>query len=354
MNNLLTTIFYFLVCVASSGLLNAEVLAAPVLPALAARPGEVTVSGVSSGAFMAVQFQVTHSRLVRGAGILAGGPYYCAEGTVSRALTNCMSPSNRALPPSIAEQIQLLDALAKAGRIDPPEYLRGHRVWMFSGRYDRTVDSTVMDTLAAFYGQFLPVPAIHYVKHPDAGHAMISVADVQPGTCAASEPPFINRCQKVDAAGELLAHLLGPLQSTGTWIAENVLAFDQRPFVAGKAIDASLADEGYVYVPKLCRDGGCRIHVVFHGCMQSAQEIGRRFVDGAGYNTWAENNRLIVLYPQVIARSGPALGSWTWLYNPKGCWDWWGYSGSDYHNRDGVQMRAVRAMIDRLAAPLIK
>ena len=32
----------------------------------------------------------------------------------------------------------------------------------------------------------------------------------------------------------------------------------------------------------------------------------------------------------------------------RGCWDWWGYSGSDYLVRSGPQMRAVKAMIDRI------
>lgn len=35
---------------------------------------------------MAVQFQVAYSAMVRGAGVIAGGPYYCAAGSVGRAL----------------------------------------------------------------------------------------------------------------------------------------------------------------------------------------------------------------------------------------------------------------------------
>jgi hypothetical protein len=37
------------------------------------------------------------------------------------------------------------------------------------------------------------------------------------------------------------------------------------------------------------------------------------------------------------------------VYNPKGCWDWWGYSAVDYATRNGPQMVAVRKMISRLA-----
>ena len=29
-------------------------------------------------------------------------------------------------------------------------------------------------------------------------------------------------------------------------------------------------------------------------------------------------------------------------------WDWWGYSGDNWHRRDGKQMRAVAAMINAL------
>ncbi len=36
----------------------------------------ITVSGISSGGFMAVQFHVAHSSTVGGAGVVAGGPYW--------------------------------------------------------------------------------------------------------------------------------------------------------------------------------------------------------------------------------------------------------------------------------------
>ena len=326
--------------------------AAPALPAMGANLQGLTVSGISSGAYMAVQFQVAHSKLVRGAGVLAGGPYYCAEGSAWRALSNCMSPSAWSpLPPMVQLKSQV-ETLAQSGRIDPVSNLRDDRVWLLSGGQDHTVETPVMDTLTAFYREWLPADAIHYVKVADAGHAMISTADAHPNACNTSEPPFINRCGDLDAAGELLKHLLGPytLHAPNRPPQGEIISFDQRPFVAGKPIDASLADAGYAYVPQSCRSGACRVHVAFHGCRQGADQIGQRFVEGAGYNAWADSNRLIVLYPQTVVHNGFAGGSWKWLYNPKGCWDWWGYSGIDYHTRDGVQIKAVRAMIDRLGA----
>ena len=51
------------------------------LPVLGIEIDQTSVSGISSGAFMAGQFQVAFSSLVVGAGIVAGGPYGCAETT---------------------------------------------------------------------------------------------------------------------------------------------------------------------------------------------------------------------------------------------------------------------------------
>ncbi len=39
----------------------------------------ITVSGLSSGGFMAHQFHIAFSKLVTGAGIIAGGPFRCVE-----------------------------------------------------------------------------------------------------------------------------------------------------------------------------------------------------------------------------------------------------------------------------------
>ena len=332
-------------------LLLAVGASAQSLPRLGATTGDVTVSGISSGGYMAVQFQVAYSSLVRGAGVVAGGPYYCAQGSVRRALNNCMAAAGNDLPPSADETLKTVKQLAEAGRIDPLKNLSDDRVWLLAGGNDKIVLPPVMDALDAFYRSVLPAAAVSFVKVPDAGHAMLTVADPKANACPTTETPFINRCQDIDAAGKLLTHLLGPLQAPASPSTGEMVVFDQRPFVAGRAIDASLANEGYAFVPASCRNGGCKVHVAFHGCLQNAGEIGRRFVDGAGYNEWAASNRIVVLYPQTTRRYGLAWGSFRWLLNPKGCWDWWGYTGENYHTRDGVQMRAVRAMIETLGMP---
>jgi poly(3-hydroxybutyrate) depolymerase len=60
----------------------------------------VSVSGISSGAFMANQLHIAHSADVMGAAMIAGGPYGCAvlratsdgvEALASQAAGPCMS-----------------------------------------------------------------------------------------------------------------------------------------------------------------------------------------------------------------------------------------------------------------------
>ena len=320
-------------------------LALVCLPAFAAEPlpaldadKAVTVSGVSSGAYIAVQFHVAHSASVKGAGAIAGGPYYCAQGSFWTAYFNCMDPGFFFPLPTPAFLKTEAEALAKAGHIDPTAGLAGSRAWLFTGNNDRTVTPEVVEGLRAFYSLYSANVAI--VRDRPAGHAMVTESAGNPD-CGATAPPFINDCD-YDAAGALLEHLLGkPPSPPAAKESGRLLRFEQKPpYGSG---DISMDDAGYVYIPKACESERCRVHVAFHGCRQGISFVEEQFVREAGYNRWADAHRLIVLYPQAMAR-------W-WPYNPRGCWDWWGYTGAHYHTKQGAQVRAVKAMLDRLSAP---
>jgi poly(3-hydroxybutyrate) depolymerase len=323
-------------------------LAAEKLAAFDADATATSVSGISSGGYMAVQFHVAHSATVIGVGVLAAGPYYCAQGNAITAVNNCMSPSVLAPVPRVALLKTITDTLAGAGLIDATANLKRAKVWLLTGKRDETVQASVVQALQAYYGEYVPASAIALVSNVEAGHAMVT--DDYGGRCAATASPFINDCH-FDAAGKLLEHIYGKLNPAVTKDSGRVVAFDQAEFVAGSPYDVSLADIGYAYVPKSCESMRCKVHVAFHGCKQSAEAVGEKFVRHAGYNRWAGSNGIIVLYPQTISRSGFGLFSFTYILNPNGCWDWWGYTGPEYHTHNGAQVRAVKAMIDRLTQP---
>lgn len=311
-------------------------LAAPALPKLKLLPGGLTVSGVSAGGYMATQVQVAHSKDVIGAGIVGAGPWLCAQGVISRAMKDCAEgdvagPDERPL-------VAALRASAAAKAVDDPSWLAPDRVWIFHGGKDVTIGAAVSDSLVRFYRAFLPPERIRYETQVPAAHGMPTLADG--GDCGTAEEPWILAC-KYDAAGEMLRYLYDGLAEPAGEVAGELREFDQSRYVSGGAL-ASMADTGFLFVPKDCAAGKpCRIHVAFHGCRQGIGFIGRRFAMESGYNRWADPNRIVVLYPQ-------AEKSWFWPFNPRGCWDWWGYSGANYASRDGLQVRAVWRMVQAL------
>ena len=304
------------------------------LPALQLDRAGTTVSGLSSGASMAVQFHVANSTRILGAGVVAGGPYFCAEGQVAIALNRCMKTVMGT--PDVAALLARAQALASQGRIDPLAGLAGDRIYLFSGMLDQTVTRPVMDATREFYRRAGIVdPDIKYVNKIAAGHAFIF--EEAQNDCAATATPFINDCD-YDQAGDILQHLYGPLQPPAAAELARPLAFDQAVFLAAPE-SHGMDSKGFVYIPNACLSSlACRLHIVFAGCKQTPTDIGDLFARTSGFNRWAETNQLVILYPQSHSSGG----------NPNGCWDWWGYGDPNYHTRQGRQMVAVAKMAARL------
>jgi len=328
--------------IACLGLLASAALAAPSdLPAYAANPRQVSVSGLSSGAFMAVQLQVAYSRRIVGSGVIAGGPYYCAAN--NEFFIGICAGQLPLFPPNPMLMARFAQDFARAGTIDPLVNLKKRRVYVYSGTQDSVVRPRAVDAAVTFF-RLVGVDGgrLKYVNTLPCGHAMITPAAGH--ECAANAPPFINQCSVdgtgYDQAGALLQHIYGPLKPPVAVPAGQLRSFDQREFAAQ---DTWLSDTAFLYVPASCTATGahCKVHVALHGCVQSAQSVGDKFVKEAGYNRWADSNHMLVLCPQVDKASVPS--------NPQGCWDWWGYTGGDYAKKAAPQMKAIMAMVSRLA-----
>jgi predicted esterase len=295
-----------------------------------------SASGLSSGAFMAVQFHVAFSSSMSGVAAFAGGPFGCAAGSALAALTTCMS-SSTALDP--APFLAATKAAAARGAIDDPARLKGQRVFLFGGADDTTVNPAVMDGLRDYYAAFVSGGDLAFERRR-AGTAHTMPTESYGGDCATSASPYLGSCG-YDGAGAALAHLHGPLAPRAATLSGTFVTLSQGEVVAAPA-SHSLAEAAIAYVPASCAAGErCRVHVAFHGCKQSTSAVGDAFYKHAGYNEWADTNHLVVLYPQTIATQGT---------NPNGCWDWWGYDSPEYATKSGPQMRTVKAMVDALAS----
>jgi poly(3-hydroxybutyrate) depolymerase len=331
-------------------------------------PTQVSVAGISSGAFMANQLQVAHSADIMGAAMIAGGLYGCAVQDVtsdgvlalaSQAVGACMS-----LPfllDSASTYKNRLEKIAAKGWIDPPSNLARGKVYFFTGRSDDVVASATVEKARALYGA-LGVPAGNVVFEDRSGPAAKAghswVTNNFGSACDANASPYIDDCRYDQAGAELKAIYGADLQHPAAAASGRIVAFDQREFVPDEATAANgLHDTGYLYVPKTCEAGAaqpCRIQVVLHGCKQSTEELGDIFYTKIGVNEWADPNGIVVLYPQAHATTPaelpPNLQAYGLLYaNPDGCWNWWGYSGDNqYLTKKGVQIVAIWKMIQRI------
>jgi hypothetical protein len=363
-------------------------------------PMQVSISGLSSGAAMAVQYAVAHSSTVRAVGAVAGPQWGCADGSLSRAVNACMC-GRGALTPTI----DTAHRLAASGAIDnlragKPQSLS--RSWVFQSPADETVTAGSGRADAAFLTAFIGAgPELDRGNAADgsdrAGHGIITPDGTDACAFDGMEGSFIRRCGAEDNPGKMFHALFDvqapydPGQRAPRVPASEVWAFDQQHLIArvkaghpalandyynalwlwwpdksARRRNLDMASAGYIYVPPSCRAIGssCRVHIALHGCKQDA----RQFSLQAGYNEWAEHYRTIVVYPALAPSEAvpgaicrlPALdgvADAAWIEpNPNGCWDWWGYldTSSDkgrYLTKQAPQIRVLEGIVAEVTAP---
>lgn len=305
---------------------------------------KISMSGVSAGAFFAHQMHVAYSQtLTGGVAMIAGGVYNCSRGNANTALNSCMKVSGP--QPSIEQTYLDIVNLSKNNKVDAVENIAKSKVFLMSGKFDDVVLTPVVDKVEELYLKLgVSSKNIKYNKSIEMGHAFPTV-DYGNSCPTPRSKPFISKCN-YDGAYEILNYFHGPLENKKTFVDKNLTAYAQNKFFEKPSFilsgsQTSLSDVGAVYVPANCQKGEeCALHVAFHGCMQSREDIGDDYLKKLGLNEWAEGNNIIVFYPQVTKNYS--------LGNPNSCWDWWGYTGSEYTTKNSVQMSIVYKMIQDL------
>lgn len=280
----------------------------------------ITVVGVSAGCFMATQIHFAYSMTIKGMACIAGGPFWCAQNNVEIALSSCMTGP----PPDISYLADVAIATAADGFLDPLVGLADSRVWFYTALNDTIVSSDVVFANYRLYQKFIHNPELLTIISNHSGeHSQVTAT--RGNDCMYLGEPFINACG-YDAAEEQLNFLHGSVR-TG---AAGTLYTIPQPFAEG------LGPLAYLWAPNTCLNTSCVLNIAFHGCEQTIADIGLAFVEDAGYNGF---DNVMTLYPQAVST----------VINPRGCFDWWGYTGSTYASNVGVQMMAVRQMIMNIA-----
>lgn len=317
--------------------LSSAAWAASTLGAYNITPSGVTVAGISSGGYMAVQLQVAYSKAIYGTAVMAGGTYYCAQDDEAYWGSACATGIN--VP--VSSLVSYTNQEASRGAIDPTSNIANKPIYMFSGTLDTVNYQATMTDLYQYYRSFTSTANIDYNKTTPAEHAWITPDSAV--ACSYLSAPFMNNCG-FDAEQTFLTMFYGTLNARNNGqLGGSFIQFNQNAFCPNSNCAAiSMDSTGWVFVPQSCAQGQpCRLVVALHGCSQNQETIGTTFVQYAGINEWADTNNIIVLYPQTINATVP--------YNPYGCWDWWGYTNGNYALKSGPQMTAIMAEVNHLA-----
>ncbi len=325
--------------------LSAGARAAP-LPALDVDTTRISISGLSSGAFMANQMGYAYSSTFMGVGVFAGGPYMCAGHS---NYTACMY--NATISASQLSTMQS-DITSWSGTSnDAVANVARQKVFLWVGSSDTTVGPNPMAGVKTQYtNNGVTAANLSFNQLSGAAHTFpTDFAGSGDNACGTAASPYISNCG-YDGAGAMLKQFYGTLNARNNApAAGNYLQFDQTPYTAG---NPGMAATGWIYVPANCAAGAqCKLHVALHGCLQNYATVGADFIQNTGYTRWADTNSIIVLFPQTqvdnTSRSTAASGS---LANPNGCWDWIGWYGSNFARKAGTQMAALKAMVDHVAS----
>lgn len=319
--------------------------AAVPLPKLNVDKTKITVSGLSSGAFMANQLGYAYAATFSGVGVFAGGPYNCAG---HNNYTACMY--NATISSSQLSTMQTDLNNWSGTQNDAKANVANQKVFLFVGSSDTTVGPNPMNAVNTQYqNNGVTAANLSYVTQSGTAHTFpTDFAGTGDNACGTAASPYISNCG-YDGAKAALTKFYGTLNARNDApAAGNYVEFDQTAFTTNPGMAAT----GWLYVPANCASGAsCKLHVALHGCLQNYATIGDQFVKNTGYTRWADTNSIIVLFPQTkVDNTSHATAASGSLANANGCWDWIGWYGTNFAQKAGTQMAAIKAMVDQVSS----
>ncbi len=348
---------------------------------------------------MAAQMGVIYADRIDGVGTVAGGYYYCAQNhmqdkirqaedlRISLSLSLLQMGVNNPIyqslicmqsPAGTSLQMQKLNEYQSQGLIAPQSLARKQKFFFYQGQADTVVHPPMLGKLEEFY-QALQVPEKNIqIIEGRGGHNFPTDRKGEKG-CVQQSVPYISSCD-LDLAGKILKHLTGnPGLKRSMDEKTNLKNLYRVSQELPRSMDpiphpASVANYGYLAASAPCleKPEQCDVHVALHGCEMSdsfdtdfdraysraakqgylymrteeqsfagsglpyiEQRVPRygalKFAMSSGYLDYVEKNKLIVLFPQTwISEDNYPL-------NPKGCWDWYGWTGERYATNQGVE-----------------
>jgi len=320
---------------------------------------KVTLSGLSGGGSFAEILHLTYSSHFSGIGIFSAFFYRCGNysKTIEEHYAKCgnpggyptkgFKPNTKLSNPNLA--VKNAKEYADAKLIDPLNNLRHQKVFIWQGTIDVYTTPNNGLSVLNIYEPYLDSKEQVYTKIQYANHHLPTI---NRGTnCPMQSDPtkdaFIGKCQ-YNGVYNMLDFLLpqNTVVSPENQKSKltNLKEFDQSEFFhgIGNSTTIGLADVGFIYVPSNCTStkNKCYLHFYFHGCFLTFSEVGTKHIVQSGFLEVAEANNIIVVFP--MAKVTPA--------NTGGCFDFFGYTGSNYAMKTGKQITIIQRILERLGA----
>jgi len=219
----------------------------------------------------------------------------------------------------------VLDAAA-VHEVDSLESLSKLRSYLFVGAKDPALEAMRLN--AKFFESFAAESEkqVLFHDHVPVGHVVPTLAHNGSGI---QESGY-------DGPGHCLRHIYENLTEPVSANPSGWRTLDQH-LLGPWNVTGALA-KGWMYLPTRCEQGHrCKLHVFLHGCSSVATKM-----EHAGFNSWAEANDIVILYPQM----DPSVAV--------GCWDAYGWSGSNYATKKGIHMAGVMRLIRYVAGQTVE
>ena len=354
----------------------------------------VSVSGVSSGAYMAAQLQVAFSETFMGVGSVAGGPYYCAEDMtdITAIKTKCMAGLG-IVPGDYEPYRDKAIELAKNGQIDPVSKLGKTRAFIFNSIEDQVINPGLGYLSVLFFQYFSDDPGNNvaawnaipgyvgytvahglptamskfdaYLDEADRGLPCAPANSQQypwfPNEFYRGNDPWIYHCpypneyapqiEGYSMVKAMLDHIYGdiddPVEPKGLFTTYDQLDFVDDPRI--KTVDDlrkhGIGEKMYVYTPRSCEEDQSKcdkMHVALHGCQQfpewsfvgkaGSEKAGQKITFGDLFYKGPYNGLAEANRIIMLYPQAYNIGTAQNDVNPYGCWGFWPFYEEDKDN----------------------
>ncbi|CAF1418264.1 unnamed protein product, partial [Adineta ricciae] len=196
---------------------------------------DVTVSGISAGGSMATQLHLAFSSEISGCGVVAGPPYYCAQGAMMTAIGACMrGPATSVSANTLQNKLK---SYVSSGSADPIANVKNDPVYIFTGQKDGTVIPGVVKVNEQIYSALGANIKTKYDLAANHGFPTENFG----GKCdVLYSANYINNCN-FNLAYDMLNHIFGgslvqPPSGTTVPLTGQLITFDQAAFMNPQAV----------------------------------------------------------------------------------------------------------------------